>query len=800
MSIFEFADQLGFNPPIVFEDDTVSEEGLYNDVIDFDKLAKTIGKYRSFEFDYREYISNKTTTPSINAIDGTEPESYKIHIPLVINDPEKGERTLQLSGVLNKKIGKVNRNEGSSLFSFKLDANKRIISYIKKIKYETSNEIAIRIETPVYEDYLSLSEIVKTSSNKEVDALIIRKFNEAFRNVKDDATLKWLYEKAPLFVLQQRGNETLIKDLKTLLAYDLEGALSWFKDSGTAVMKLLFGFTDPKVLYDYFNTKPEEAIRIYDALQGDAEVQFTTLLTMLAQLYTREVKNDNIIQGASRRAVTFNIGKGYRLNSDILIKDDQKNIKLERFGPREFEFDIQLNNTDGEAVDIPLKVPINALLEGPTIFHPLDLVILKDANGNGEVPVCALEVKYLSDEAEWETVINTTLIIVNIVGILVSAGALSAGATGLTAIIATADIVISTIDIAVILRRPELRGTQEGAWLDRNWEAISGTFAIVSVSSAVRQGLIKNGPGIVGKLNKVKDASSILIRERIQRLLFQAIINVEISNFGKTTFRVMPIMRSALRLKILQSNIERLWKLGITVLESQIEGKAFYGLMYQGEVLFTGNSKKINNFLKNEIFVYGIKNEDIIKVFDELLEIEKLGLRLEAGNWFWKNGFGRELRWAKLKPQIISKNIDIKLEAIRKGDVFEGEVGKRMLELSKIHGDELVDFSNQVWGKNVRGKFKDDFGDIDFATKKYIGEVKSKLSNSKIIEQVHAQLQKYLHKNSLIEEKFLNPQLKQVVLVYEDLGNFTLSDPLLKELAEDGVIFIEGINNLKKLY
>ncbi|WP_299766892.1 hypothetical protein [uncultured Dokdonia sp.] len=622
MSIFEFADQLGFNPPIVFEDNAVSEEGVYNDVIDFDKLAKTIGKYRSFEFDYSEYISNKTTTLTINALDGTEPQSYEIHIPLIVNDPEKGERTLQLSGVLNKKKGKVNRNEGSALFSFKLDASKRIISYIKKIKYETSNEIAIRIETPIYEDYISLSEIVKTRRNKEVDALIIREFNDAFRNVSDDATLKWLYEKAPLFVLKQRGNETLIKDLKTLLTYDLEGALSWFKDSGTAIMKLLFGFTDPKVLYDYFNTKPEEAIRIYDALQGTAEVQFTTLLTTLAQLYTREVKNDETIQEASRRDVTFNIGKGYRLNSDILIKDDQKNIKLERFGPREFEFDIQLNNTEGETVDIPLKVPINALLDGPTIFHPLDLVILKDANGNGEVPVCALEVKYLSDEAEWETVINTTLIIVNIVGILVSAGALSAGATGFTAVIAAADIVISTIDIAVILRRPELKGTQEGAWLDRNWEAISGSFAIVSVSSAVRQGLIKNGPGIVGKLSKVKDASAIVIRERIQRLLFQAIINVEISNFGNVAFKIVPInqVRSVLKTKIVQSNIDRLWRLGVSVLEGQVDGKAIYGLMHQGEVILSGATKEIDNFLKTKIFTHGAKDAEILKILDNIAE------------------------------------------------------------------------------------------------------------------------------------------------------------------------------------
>jgi len=39
-----------------------------------------------------------------------------------------------------------------------------------------------------------------------------------------------------------------------------------------------------------------------------------------------------------------------------------------------------------------------------------------------------------------------------------------------------------------------------------------------------------------------------------------------------------------------------------------------------------------------------------------------------------------------------------------------------------------------------------------------------------------------------------------VVVVYGDIGNQSLNHPILKQLANDGVIFIDGINNLEKLY
>lgn len=65
---------------------------------------------------------------------------------------------------------------------------------------------------------------------------------------------------------------------------------------------------------------------------------------------------------------------------------------------------------------------------------------------------------------------------------------------------------------------------------------------------------------------------------------------------------------------------------------------------------------------------------------------------------------------------------------------------------------------------------------------------------------MYFQLKKYLPKYSNVKDNYLNPLEKKFVVVFKDLGNYSLNQPLLKELQDAGVIFINGIENIKKLY
>ncbi|THD32868.1 hypothetical protein [uncultured Flavobacterium sp.] len=177
--------------------------------------------------------------------------------------------------------------------------------------------------------------------------------------------------------------------------------------------------------------------------------------------------------------------------------------------------------------------------------------------------------------------------------------------------------------------------------------------------------------------------------------------------------------------------------------------------------------------------------------------IREKQIAFDGQTWSWTNPNNTKLRWSGLSKEIIIKNIDNALiNAKENGKLFEAKVAKRISELVKNVADEITDFSNEV--RDMISKLSN--GDIDCATKKYIIEAKSELKNIDSIRKLYKQLQKYLPQNINSSEMYMNPLNKKVVVVFENMGTYTLDHPILKELQNKGVIFIKGIDNLSKLY
>jgi hypothetical protein len=223
-----------------------------------------------------------------------------------------------------------------------------------------------------------------------------------------------------------------------------------------------------------------------------------------------------------------------------------------------------------------------------------------------------------------------------------------------------------------------------------------------------------------------------------------------------------------------------------------------YALLKDGIEIFRGSKKEINALAKK------LENlsDNLAEEYLEILRKENRLIRekqivFDGQTWSWTNPSNVTLRWSALSKEVIIKNIhNAFINVGDKGKIFEAKVAKKIAELVENAADEITDFSNSVLNKKSRTLN----GDIDCATKKYIIEAKSGLHNEKAFKELKEQLEKYLPENIKSTEKFMNPLGKKVVVVYEDLGNFTLNHPILKGLEEKGVIFIKGINNLKKLY
>lgn len=186
-------------------------------------------------------------------------------------------------------------------------------------------------------------------------------------------------------------------------------------------------------------------------------------------------------------------------------------------------------------------------------------------------------------------------------------------------------------------------------------------------------------------------------------------------------------------------------------------------------------------------------------VLKEALVSAAISLTTKNGQWYWTNAMGTKLRWTNLPQKTIISNIENahkKFRDIDPGKFFEAEVAKQMIYLTRKFGDEITDFTNDV--KILLTNEKN--GDIDLATRRYFIESKINLSRESSIQGLYNQVQKYLPENSLTNAKYMNPLNKKVVVTYESLGNKSLNHPLLKELKDRGVIFVNGAHNLKKLY
>jgi len=287
--------------------------------------------------------------------------------------------------------------------------------------------------------------------------------------------------------------------------------------------------------------------------------------------------------------------------------------------------------------------------------------------------------------------------------------------------------------------------------------------------------------------------------------VLKVFLELNISNFVSNTVRV------------LKTDTEIILATGGVLNEYRV-----IQLAERGVFLVAGNVKKGNKITEEVALIY--KGEAIIKTsktefskasyellkklpqekkFLELCEeLYRLIPKIEGKFWTWENAMGTKLNKAYNSEKSILNNIKVakaKNQPSIKGSdyrkLFEAEVGEEMFNLGQIHKDKAIDFANKVNKGNT--------GEIDYSSYKYIVEAKTNLDSLDALKDLQTQLKRYLHKFAETEPNYLNAQNKTVVVVYET-GKIDKirkeSIEIIKQLEKDGVIFVDGIEKLKKLY
>ncbi len=607
--------------------------GLSNsEGINFPKLVKFLDDYIydcSLIFDWDNFDVPATRYQERNP-DRFGPRTREVIkgniIPFSYKNPENKIITASISGLLNKRKGYLEDEWG---YRLNISAKDKIIAASLRYYYENTKDfrkvdkeniktysipdkyVAISLSSDNLTDFCYLvKECEGENAFKSIQTEIASAYANKIYETKNAEELDFLYENVPNFVLEKIMDELLFEDLITLLKWDKE---KWFKDGSNAMMNILLAFKKPKELYQKFEQDPSLVLKLYNEMDKENPKNFGEIMSVLGILFCSKERD--------KRNIKIPLSKKYVLDSDLFFNENGKTINLNV----QEKYTVNYHAADDAVPGFKSGEKTNLLRTIATYpdLHPLDMVTIINENGT-EQTVTAIYVKFLSDTAEKELIKETIIIIAEIVSIIVAAGTLAAGAGIFWSTMAIADIVLTGTDLALKVDeiKNELVRYEAGKWFVDHWDTIYGASGFVMLSTAAVKGILTQGPKLLTQLTHAQANLKNFIRSAIA----SAILQIEIANFTKNTFRYIP-WEEIRTIK----NIDNYGINGIiaqkmhkaNVLMAVSEEAQTMALIYKGEAIAVGNGKSIKETLKT-IFTWARKETEITKHLDELADFATL--------------------------------------------------------------------------------------------------------------------------------------------------------------------------------
>ncbi len=509
------------------------------DNIDFVKISEYLKQGSDFEYNYEQFIGEDTFIVAlINHL--VVPIKFDTEIPLV-QKTLAGERALQLKGKLYKENGIVNiksdfDGDRTGGLEFEFDYKRKKIIYKahyyfigKQRVYEKNNKdnIAFTISSSNFDDFHTFLSI---SFRKESDEFL-EKIRVTFLNAINDVNysisqkksvqingldaknLDWLYQNIPSFVAQELNFDQTIANIFKLHFADITSPITDYTAAITSILQKV----NSESVYNYFYKNPKKLISLLNGFDDDSLVKlFCNYITAITFLYTKQ----NI-----EEARDFSVSENTHIETNILYGDKEGKVELTN--------ELQLPTIGFTGLNFINLFTEDIEINNPTKknnqFHPLDLIYISKYDENNEeiekYPSTALYGKYLGDKSEWSDITDATLAIIDVIGIILSGGALNAGVRGVARLFAIIDISISTINLALL--SPDLRNklnrSEAGRWFVNHWGVISFCASMGTISYYLAKGIIKhhaqlkqqlqNEPELVKQIDDLAQESKRVVDE-----------------------------------------------------------------------------------------------------------------------------------------------------------------------------------------------------------------------------------------------------------------------------------------------
>lgn len=539
----------------------------------------------------------------------------------------KSDGFIQLKVYRNPKVGNVSVKWKDSRITQKIDLRSKKIYYRLHFYYANSTETAFILETSWYRDFRDLNILLNYGDIDKYEAdynYFLQNFANALRNTKEADRLKFIYENIPESILENLSNnvdnEIFFNHLENLSKDDDS---STFRDSSAAVIQIFKAFGSPIPILNYFRENPAKLNRIYYNLDKSGEYNGKPLsnriiLANIMMIFSMFAKNTK----QKKTAKTFTIGKGYKVNGNILeggiFQKDGDNYRDTFFLQQQKEETVSYNmqSTQTMGTSGSGERTITTDIDEGAQYHPLDMVYIKDISGEKETLyfVPAIYMKALADAQEWEVVLQNIRMAADIVAVIIGVLTLPTG-NPYFLLLAIADISLAGADFTIQAFKEEILKYEGGKEFLDAWEKI-----YIYGGSALIAGNIVGGfyLGAAKILTKIAEGE---VKNYLKSIVIKAILEINISSFTKDSIRIVEPEEIFLATEY-KALGKKMTEKGVIFIGGKKDGKfaETFEAVYDGEIVEEFSKAEIPKFYKKW---NKLKDEKLEETLQEISQTTK---------------------------------------------------------------------------------------------------------------------------------------------------------------------------------
>lgn len=479
----------------------------------------------------------------------------------------------------------------------------------------------VMLASPADEDYL-----------KEK---IIRLFTQEALKASSQAEVKFLYENMPDFVTaklletlgidnkdtSKEGHEDLIWSHLEILSRGMENQdlFSWNLDFSGAMLNILKVFGNSKFLFKKFRSNQTFVKKIFENLEGESVINGEKSSNKIAfASFISTLCLHNGMAGLRKIDKTFSFGKYNGVNSDDNLPREEK----------ENEFFLQKEKEVPTIDFLPIE-SFNEIIpddDSGTYYHPMDMVLLVDADSKEKYPdiAAAILVKAIADAHEEQEREKIKRIGFDILGIVLGAIALATSGNPIIIAAAVSDVAVNTTDAIVQGFDKDIMALEGGVEFLQEWNTVYYSANIASAVVVLPE-LFANGMKLIqlatttGKTKAINFIKACLVKIILEKNIITFTGNT--LKEGKAWVRVLDAEEAikAAAFYFNNTNLIRLYDKGVVIVEVAENGKKEFAFIYKNEIVLRGIATEKN--YKN--IVYGFYR-DLYHPFKLIQKLEEL--------------------------------------------------------------------------------------------------------------------------------------------------------------------------------